>query len=186
MIHRKTHQEFKVYLSFSERRIPQMSQYISDYLKHAFWLFNIQYYDFREHERFHFSNWISICELIDSNLVNSDIFLRFIDRGFEPNRFHSLAEDAYGLFSSHDYAKYEIDVSYDRFGFTNHHNRFQVVPVEIMVTSYGHITTIFRGLYESPLEITLKIIDELSHGYQEQQYWRMRDQMIDSSEGEGE
>ncbi|WP_461255283.1 hypothetical protein [Treponema sp. R80B11-R83G3] len=185
MIHRKKHQRFKVYLSFSVRRIPWLTQYISDYLKHAFWIFNIDYYDFREHEQFHFLNEFAICAEIDKNLADSDIFLRFIDKGLEPNKprlVRDLWEDirfnpfTRELSSIPDYAKYEVDISYDKFGFTNPNNRFQIVSTEIMVSPMEHIQTIYIDTEDShsALNFTLKVINKLSQGNQEQQYWKRR------------
>jgi len=181
IIHRKKHRRFKVYLSFSLRRIPGLSRYIVDYLIPAFWIYNIDYYDFREHERFHHQNIPAICEVIDKNLADSDIFIRFIDHGLEPNKSHLVSElwrdmgynSFTGDFSGNfDYVEYEVNTSYDNFGFTNPYNRFQIVSLDIMnIDPMEHIHTIYIDT-ESALNFALKVIDEISQGYQMRQYRR--------------
>jgi hypothetical protein len=198
MEHRKKHQRFRVYLSFSERRIPQMARYINDYLKPAFYVFNIDYYDFREHKQFHYLNENAICEEIDKNLAVSDIYLRFIGHGLEPNKPY-LVNDLWNdirfnpftcsLSKTPDYTDYEVNVSFDKFGFNNRNNRFQIMPL-MMADPMVHIQTIYIDPEESAMNFTLRLINMLSCGYQEQQYWkrsalfwRMRDQIMAHSEG---
>ena len=195
--HRKKHQRFKVYLSFSVERIPLMAQYISDYLKRVFWIFNIDYYDFREHEQFHYLNENAICEEIDKNLEDSDIFLRFIDHGLEPlkvrlikNRFDNIRINPFtGGISFNDdiftYYDYEVKASFNKFGFNNRNNRFQIMPADIMIPPNKHTRTIYMESKESALDFTLRLIKELAHGYMEQQYWKrsalfwkMRDEIM--------
>jgi len=194
--HRKKCQRFRVYLSFSERRIPQMVMYIDNYLKHAFWVFNIDYYDFREHERFHYLDEPNICNEIDKNLAVSDIFLRIIDHGLEPNKTR-LVSDYWNnvilnpftrsLSEPPDYTDYEVNASFDKFGFNNRNNRFQIMPLTIMTGPMGHTQTIYKSSEESDLDFTLELINRLSHGYSEQLYWKrsalfweMRDQLVNN------
>jgi len=199
MKHRKKCQGFKVYLSFSERRIPGMAQYINDFLKHAFYIFNIDYYDFREHKQFQYLNEPAICEEIDKNLADSDIYLRFISHGLEPNKSHTVNDlwkdvkynpYTHNLSGKLDYTDYEVNQSFDKFGFNNPNNRFQIVPSEMMISPMEHIHTVYIGPEESALNFTLRLIKELSRGYQEQQYWKrsvlfwkMRDEMMSHLKG---
>jgi hypothetical protein len=193
--HRRKHQRFKVYLSFSVDRIPGMAQYISDYIKPAFYVFNIDYYDFREHKQFHYLDEDAICEEIDKNLAVSDIFIRFISHGFEPNKVHSISDlwnqmsynpTTGGVSSpSFTYYDYEAHASFEKYGFNNPNNRFQIVPSEMMISPMEHIHTVYIGPEEPALNFTIRLIKELSHGYQEQQYWKrnalfwkMRDEMM--------
>jgi hypothetical protein len=183
------HYKFKVYLSFSIRRIPELTKYIDDYLKPAFRENNIDYYDFREHERFDYLNEHAICAEIDKNLADSNIFLRFIDHGLEPNKSHSVRDlwsnMRLNMFTGglsfndyYSYYDYEIDASYDKFGFTNPYNRFQIVPMGIMLAPMDHIQTIYfdtEDAAENPksvLNFALEVISKLSQGYQEQRYMR--------------
>ena len=180
MKHRKKHQRFKVYLSFSVERIPGMAQYIIDYIKPAFYVFNIDYYDFREHKQFHYLNEPAICEEIDKNLEVSDIFLRFIGHGLEPNKpyfVNDLRNDirfnpfTRSLSKTPDYTDYEVRVSFDKFGFNNRNNRFQIVPSEMMIAPMEHIHTVYIDTEDdTALDFVIRLIKELSHGYQEQQY----------------
>jgi tetratricopeptide (TPR) repeat protein len=173
------HYKFKVYLSFSETRNNRWAKYINDYLKPAFLENNIGYYDFREHERFDFLNVPAVCGLVDKNLANSDIFLRFIGEDLEPNKIYlvdDLSENIiYNPYTRNesqipDYAEYEVDTSYDKFGFTNPYNRFQIVSTENMVGAMNHISSIYYTSFESDQDFTQRVINELSAGYQEQQY----------------
>ena len=199
MQHRKKHLRFKVYLSFSVVRTPEMVKYIDEYLKPAFWVFNIDYYDFREHKQFHYLNEGAICEEIGKNLADSDAFIRFIDYELQPNQIR-LANSrnkpiifnpyTLGFTGIPDYVKYEVDISFDKFGFTKPYNRFQIVPLGVMVSPRPHIKTILLNSYRSSLDEALNIISELSRGYKEQQYWKrsalfwqMKDEMM-SGEGE--
>jgi len=192
------HYRFKVYLSFSLRRIPQTARFIKNCLIPAFRTYNIDYYDFREHEQFHPLNIPAICAVIDKNLADSDIFLRFIDHGLEPNIPHLVDEELEdlkfnpitgGFSGNFDYADYEVNTSYDKFGFNNPYNRFQVTPLDIItIAPMKHINTIFFDKYSEATEnIALRIIAEISQGYQEQQYqkysdlfWRMRERVPDT------
>jgi hypothetical protein len=164
-------------LSFSESRIPHLAQYVSDYLKQSFWIYNIEYYDFREHKRFHYLNEPAICEEIDINLADSDIFVRFIGEGLEPNktrliknqisniRFNPYTGSLSSYGDNFTYYDYEVDTSYDRFGFNNPFNRFQIVSESIMVSPMPHIQTIFIDSDESALDFALRIIGEFTFGY---------------------
>ena len=200
MIHRKKQQGFKVYLSFSELRTPLLAQYIKNYLKPSFWFFNIEYYDFREHKRFHFLNELAICEEIHKNLADSDIFVRFIGEDLQPNEVRLVSDEwndlrfnpfTRELSGTPDYAKYEVDISYDKFGFSNPHNRFQIAELSGRVAPMKHIKSILINPDESALDFAFRIINELTHGCREQQYWkrsalfwRMRDQIMNQSKGE--
>jgi len=181
--HRKKCPRFKVYFSFSEGRTPEMARYISDYLKPAFWIFNIDYYDFREHKRFHYMNEPAICEEIDKNLAVSDIFLRFIGQDLQPNKIRFIKDQfanirfnpftgALASFDTNIYYDYEVNVSYDKFGFTNRYNRFQLISDGVIVSPMEHIQTIFVDSMESALDFALRLINELSHGFHEQLYWK--------------
>jgi len=189
---KNNHYKFKVYLSFSLRRIPQMARFIKDYLLPAFRTYNIDYHDFLEHEQFHHQDIPDIRAEIDKNLADSDIFLLFIDHGLELNIPFLIGEEEEkerfnpftGDFSSDfDYVMYEICTSFDKFGFNNPYNRFQVTPLDIMaVAPMEHVHTIyFDANSELDSNFALKIIDVISQGYQKQQYqkrsnlfWRMR------------
>ena len=179
MMHRKRHLGFKVYLSFSANRIPELAQYIKDYLKQSFWLYNIDYYDFREHRQFHFFNVYAVCEEIDKNLANSDIFLRFVDYGLEPNKIRHVNEISKNRrFNSYtqnfseppDYYEYEVATSFDKFGFTNPNNRFQIMRPMMTSSPYPHIKTIYLGTDKSDLDLALRVVNELSKGYWNQIY----------------
>jgi len=180
-----------------------MVQYIDNYLKPAFWVFNIDYYDFREHEQFHFLNEPAICAEIDKNLADSDIFVRFIDHGLEPHQWRLVNDKRNDMIfnpftgsitGKPDYTEYEVDVSFDKFGFNNPNNRFQIASIGVSTVSpMKHITNIFIDLvfFDTPLDTALKIINKLSKGYMEQQYWkqselywRMKNLMTPDSEGE--
>ena len=201
MIHRSKHQSFKVYLSFSIDRIPGMAQYISDYIKPAFYVFNIDYYDFREHKQLQYLNEPAICEEIDKNLADSDIYLRFIDHGLEPNKSYTVNDSwknvkynpyTHNLSGKPDYTDYEVKTSLDKFGFNNTNNRFQIVPSEMMIAPMEHIHTVYIDTEDdTALDFVIRLIKELSHGYQEQQYLKpdtllrkMRDKITANSEGE--
>ena len=200
VVHRKKYQRIKVYLSFSVRRIPEMVKYIDKYLKSTFWVFNIDYYDFREHKQFHFLDEYAICAEIDKNLTDSDTFIRFIDYGLEPNKMRSVKDKLNDIIfnpftreitGKPDYTEYEVDISFDKFDFNNPNNRFQIAPFGFMATPMKHIKHISIDLENTDLDFALKVIYKISQGYQEQQYrkrsdlfWTMRDQMMSDSEGE--
>jgi len=162
--------KFKVYLSFSEIRIPQWARYITNYLKLAFKAFNIDYYDFREYKRINIYDERAICNAIYKNLSNSDIFLRFIDKNLEPYRI-SHADDFNEWL---DYSEYEINVSYDEFGFINPYNRVQIVAPGIGLAPMNHIHSIFVDPQESEFDFALRVIEELTAGYKELQNIKRR------------
>jgi len=179
MIFRKMKPKIKVYLSFSERRLPRCVQFIDDYLKPAFNASNIDYYDFREHEQFHFLNEPAIYEEIDKNLAKSDIFVRFFDRGMEPNRIYpvdDLWDDViinpftFNESGIPDYTEYEVNASFEKFGFNNPYNRFQLVPYGIGDSPMVHITSIYFDPDGEGEDSTKRIINELTKGYHEQRY----------------
>jgi len=85
---------------------------------------------------------------------------------------------------------YEVRASFDKFGFNNPNNRFQIMPLDMIIPPKEHTRTIYIDPKESALDFTLRLIKELAHGYMEQQYWKrsalfwkMRDEML-SRKGE--
>jgi hypothetical protein len=186
---RRSKPKFRVYYSFSERRQYGLSRFITECLNPALWLHNIDYYDFREGKRFNFLNEDAVCAEIDKNLAASDIFVRFINYELAPGQLYPVDSEALFLnaiknpftrklqaFPS-DYAKYEVDISYDRFGFTAPYNRFQIVPLEMCIAPMPHIQTIFFATKEPAMDLALKITQKFIAGYNEKQR-RIRSKML--------
>jgi hypothetical protein len=178
---RRSHHKFRVYYSFSERRQSGLSRFLTDYLSPTLWMHNIDYYDFREGKQLNFLNEYAVCAEIEKNLAASDIFVRFISEELVPDELYPTDPDT--LFNNirynpytrklqafpSDYAKYEVDISYDRFGFTAPYNRFQIVSQEIEACPKPHISTI-RFTEEEPVaDLALKITQRFIAGYNEKQ-----------------
>jgi hypothetical protein len=181
LLHRKSCIHFKVYLSFSESYNESMARYISDYLNYVLWYYNISSYDFRQHPRYHYLDWPHICAEIDRNLADSDIFVRFVSEELPPGyiipvnrtrdfiRLNPFTREIDTVMPA-QYQKYEIDTSYDRFGFTNRNNRFQIVGTGVNAASMPHISTIWINPEQSALDFALIVTNAFINGYKNQMY----------------
>jgi hypothetical protein len=185
LLFRRSRPKFRVYYSYSLRRQSGLARFITDYLSPALWVHNIDYYDFREGRQLNYLNANAVCAEINRNLAASDLFVRFINDELAPNKIYSLNPG--GIFSNtgynpfarqFDYAKYEVDVSYDNFGFTAPYNRFQIVPLEIQTGPMPHIATIWFTEVEPALDLALQITRRFVAGYTEHRNQRRRELLL--------
>jgi hypothetical protein len=88
--------------------------------------------------------------------------------------FHTL------LARPFDYSRYEIDASYDRFGFRYPYNRFQILSPEVMDPPAPHIRTIQLSYDGSALDTALGIARAFIAGYNEKQQLDRSDRIYET------
>lgn len=183
LMHRVSCKTFKVYISFSTYRSRFWANFIASYLWRALWFYNISYYDFRKGKIFHELDSNAIFQEIDKNLSDSQIFVRFLDKGVQPTFkltsqiwMHTIYNHFTRGFSDRhpNYYKYEVDTSYDEFGFIHEYNRFQIISSDVVAVPITKIRNIYYIYGESLLVFSIKIVNELIEGNEKRIYWQSR------------